>query len=43
MISRRTLAALAVGFAVFSGLDKALEAQLVEWSPAWLDNLTTRF
>lgn len=32
-----------VGFAVISGLDKSVEAQLVAWSPAWLTDLTTRF
>lgn len=32
-----------VGVAVVSGLDKAIEAQLVAWSPEWLTVLTTRF
>jgi cytochrome c-type biogenesis protein len=32
-----------VGLAVASGLDKAIEAKLVDWSPMWLTELTTRF
>lgn len=32
-----------VGIAVASGLDKRLEATLVDWSPVWLTELTTRF
>lgn len=34
---------VATGFLIVSGLDKRLEAQLVEWSPVWLTQLTTRF
>lgn len=34
---------VAVALLVLSGLDKALEAALVEASPAWLTELTTRF
>ncbi len=34
---------LAVGGLVLTGLDKRLEAWLVELSPAWLTTLTTRF
>jgi cytochrome c-type biogenesis protein len=34
---------LVVGMLVISGADKALEAFLVEISPEWLTNLTTRF
>jgi cytochrome c biogenesis protein CcdA len=34
---------LAVGLLILSGLDKRLEAVLVEASPAWLTELTTRF
>jgi cytochrome c-type biogenesis protein len=34
---------LVVGMLVISGADKALEAFLVEVSPEWLTNLTTRF
>ncbi|MEH2621999.1 cytochrome c-type biogenesis protein [Bradyrhizobium sp. AZCC 1719] len=34
---------LVVGMLVISGADKALEAFLVELSPEWLTNLTTRF
>jgi cytochrome c-type biogenesis protein len=32
-----------LGVLIFSGLDKSLEAYLVEQSPAWLTRLTTRF
>lgn len=32
-----------IGFAVATGLDKRLEARLVELSPHWLTDLTTRF
>ena len=32
-----------IGFAVISGLDKVVEARLVDLSPAWLTDLTTRF
>ncbi len=31
------------GFAIITGLDKALEAQIVAASPAWLTQLTTRY
>jgi cytochrome c biogenesis protein CcdA len=34
---------LAVGVLILSGLDKRLEAVLVQASPAWLTELTTRF
>ncbi len=34
---------LAVGLLIASGLDKRLEAALVDASPDWLTNLTTRF
>lgn len=34
---------VAVALLILSGLDKALEAALVEASPAWLTELTTRF
>jgi cytochrome c-type biogenesis protein len=42
---KRVFGALLVtaGVLVASGLDKALEARLVEISPAWLTDLTTRF
>lgn len=32
-----------VGLAVASGLDKAIEAKLVDWSPMWLTELTTQY
>lgn len=34
---------LAIGVMILSGLDKKLETVLVEASPAWLTNLTTRY
>ncbi len=34
---------LVVGVLMLTGLDKAVETQLVQASPAWLTNLTTRF
>lgn len=34
---------LGIGMLVISGADKALESMLVEASPEWLTNLTTRF
>jgi cytochrome c-type biogenesis protein len=34
---------VAIGVLILSGLDKTLETILVEASPAWLTNLTTRF
>ena len=34
---------IAVGFLVVSGLDKAIETALVDLSPAWLTELTTRY
>jgi cytochrome c-type biogenesis protein len=37
------LAFVAVGFVVVSGADKAIETWLVEASPQWLTDLTTRF
>lgn len=32
-----------VGLSVATGLDKLIEARLVDWSPEWLTALTTRF
>jgi cytochrome c-type biogenesis protein len=32
-----------VGLLVFSGLDKRVESYLVDISPAWLTELTTKF
>jgi cytochrome c biogenesis protein CcdA len=37
------VALIAIGVLILSGLDKRLEAILVEASPAWLTQLTTRF
>ena len=37
------LVLLATGTLILSGLDKALEATLVQLSPPWLLDLTTRF
>jgi hypothetical protein len=34
---------VAIGALILTGLDKRLEAVLVEASPAWLTQLTTRF
>lgn len=34
---------LAVGLAILTGLDKHIETALVDLSPGWLTNLTTRF
>jgi len=34
---------VAVGLLILTGLDKVIEAKLVEASPAWLTDLTTRF
>ena len=34
---------LAVGVLILTGLDKRIEAALVEASPEWLTALTTRF
>lgn len=34
---------LVIGIAILTGVDKQLEAALVQASPAWLTNLTTRF
>jgi len=34
---------VATGFLVLTGLDKVLEARLVDLSPAWLTELTTRY
>jgi cytochrome c-type biogenesis protein len=36
-------ALLAIGAAILTGIDKILETALVEISPAWLTDLTTRF
>ena len=35
--------AFAIGVLVLTGLDKSVEAALVEASPQWLTELTTRF
>ncbi len=32
-----------MGVGILSGVDKHLEAVLVEWSPSWLTVATTRF
>jgi cytochrome c-type biogenesis protein len=32
-----------LGLMIVSGLDRRLESLLVDWSPLWLTNLTTRF
>jgi cytochrome c-type biogenesis protein len=37
------VALIAIGILVISGLDKRVEAALVDASPAWLTDLTTRF
>lgn len=37
------LVLIIVGLAVASGFDKAIEAKLVDWSPVWLTELTTRY
>jgi hypothetical protein len=34
---------IAIGVLILSGLEKKLETILVDASPAWLTNLTTRF
>jgi cytochrome c-type biogenesis protein len=34
---------VAIGVLVLTGLDKAVETALVEVSPQWLTDLTTRF
>ena len=34
---------LALGVLMLSGYDKQVETQLVQASPTWLTNLTTRF
>lgn len=34
---------IALAIMILSGADKPLEAWLVDQSPAWLTNLTTRF
>jgi cytochrome c biogenesis protein CcdA len=34
---------IAIGLLILTGIDKQLEARLVEMSPAWLTELTTRF
>ena len=34
---------VSLGILILSGLDKRLETVLVEASPAWLTQLTTRF
>jgi len=34
---------VAIGLLVISGLDKSIETVLVDQSPAWLTELTTRF
>lgn len=42
---KRILGAVMIALAalILSGIDKPLEAWMVEYSPAWLTNLTTRF
>ena len=37
------LALVTIGVLVLTGLDKRLETLLVDASPAWLTELTTRF
>ena len=34
---------VAIGLVILTGADKQIETALVEWSPAWLTALTTRF
>ena len=34
---------IVLGVMIVSGLDRRLETVLVDWSPLWLTNLTTRF
>ncbi len=34
---------IAIGLLVVTGLDRSLEAGLVDISPQWLTNITTRF
>jgi ABC-type lipoprotein release transport system permease subunit len=34
---------LAIGLSILAGFDKYIEAALVDVSPAWLTELTTRF
>ena len=34
---------IVLGVAIVSGFDRRLETALVDWSPQWLTNLTTRF
>ena len=34
---------VAIGLVILTGADKQIESALVEWSPAWLTALTTRF
>ncbi len=34
---------IAIGLLILTGIDKELEARLVEMSPIWLTDLTTRF
>ena len=34
---------IAVGASILTGFDRGLEAHLVQWSPDWLTDLTTRY
>ena len=34
---------IAVGASILAGFDRGLEARLVQWSPDWLTDLTTRY
>jgi sulfite exporter TauE/SafE len=43
MKSALGLLLLVIGFLIISGTDKTLETFLVDVSPEWLTNLTTRF
>ena len=34
---------IAVGASILTGFDRGLEARLVQWSPDWLTDVTTRY
>jgi MFS family permease len=34
---------IAVGASILTGFDRGLEARLVQWSPDWLSDVTTRY
>lgn len=34
---------IVIGISILAGLDKGIESHLVQWSPEWLTDLTTRF